>query len=119
MEDTMSTTRQTQELELATEIVSVLPEGCIVRVCSDDRDTIRFAVRAAGMKLREVVLGRASLRKLMNDPAKSVKIDYLQRDLVRTAGRRASYQYPRQIRKAIGRPAAALALGRLALASVL
>jgi hypothetical protein len=119
MEDTMRTSRHTQELHLAHEIVSVLPQGSIVRVCSDDRDAIRFAVRAAGMKLREVVLSRASLRKLIDDPARTVKVEYLQRDLERISARRAAYQYPRLIRKATKRPVAAMAMRTLAMASVL
>lgn len=119
MEDTMSTSRTTQELHVAEEIVSVLPAGSIARVCSDDRDTIRFAVRSAGMKLREVILSRASLRKLIDDPARKVKIDYLQRDLQRSAARRAAFQYPRQIRRMTTKRPAVAAFGSLAFASVL
>lgn len=112
----MRTSRHTQELHVAEEIVSVLPEGSIVRVCSDDRDTIRFAVRSAGLRLREVILSRTSLRKLHIDPLRDVKIEYLQRDLARNAARRASFQYPRQIRKSAKRIAAA-ALRALPIAS--
>lgn len=83
------------EMNVAEEIVSALPEGTVARVCSDDRDTIRYAVRSRDLKLREIVLRRSSLRRLIEDPALAVKIEYLQRDLVRTASRRASFEYPR------------------------
>ena len=84
------------EMNVAEEIVSVLPDGTVARVCSDDRDAIRYAVRSAGHRLREIVLRRSSLRKLIEDPARSVKIEYLQRDLIRSAGERGEYVYPRR-----------------------
>ena len=83
------------EMNVAEEIVSVLPDGSVARVCSDDRDAIRYAVRSADFRLREIILRRSSLRRLIEDPARAVKIEYLQRDLLRTASRRASYEYPR------------------------
>src|SRR4051812_3642125 len=96
-------TNKNDELTVAEAIVSVLPEGSVARVCSDDRDSIKFAVRADGLKLRCVVLRRDSLQRLQGDAASSVKIEYLQRDLLRNAGRRSEFQYPRTIRKAAGR----------------
>lgn len=93
----MNTTRKYDETRLAEEIVSVLPAG-VARACSDDRDAIRFAVRGEGMKLRSIVLNRASLRKLAGDPALAVKIEYLQRDLVASAEQRAEFRYPRLVR---------------------
>src|SRR5438552_19150254 len=99
MEGVMRTTsKNMQELQLAEEIVSVLPGGSFARICSDDRATIRYSVRSEEMKLKEIVLSRASLRKLIEDPARSVKVDYLRRDLERSSRRRDAYQYPRQIR---------------------
>ncbi|HEX7809737.1 MAG TPA: hypothetical protein VF608_13465, partial [Thermoanaerobaculia bacterium] len=47
------------------------------------------------MKLTTIVLSRRSLRKLADDPARDVKIEYLQRDLLQTAGLRAEFRYPR------------------------
>ena len=82
------------ETRIAEMIVSVLPEG-VVRACSPDRETIRYSVRAEGMKLRTIVLKRASLRKLAKDPARGIKIEYLQRDIVASATRRNEYRYPR------------------------
>lgn len=83
------------ELRVAEEIVSVLPAGSFMRCCSDERDAVRYAVRFAGLKLKSVVLSRASLRRLIDDPARAVKIEYLQRDLLRSASRRGEFSYPR------------------------
>ena len=93
-------TTGTQELRIAEEIVSVLPAGTFMRVCSDERETIRYAVRAGGMKIQTVALSRASLRKLANDPARPVKIEYLQRELLEAVEHRGEFRYPRTIRRA-------------------
>ena len=115
----MSTGKTSKEVQLAERIVSVLPAGSAMRICSDDRDTIRFAVRAAELKLRQVVLSRASLRRLLEDPAGAVKIEYLQRDLGRSARRRAEYRYPREIRRVLRTKAGAAPRALAALASAL
>lgn len=81
------------ETRIAEEIVSVLPEG-VVRALSTDRRSIRFAVRAEGLKLRTIVLNRASLRRLIDDPLRAVKMEYLQRDLLASVNR-AEFRYPR------------------------
>lgn len=65
-----------------------------VRVCSSDRDSVRFAVSSPDWKLRSVVLGRAALRRLLTDPAALVKIEYLRRELLEAATRRKEYAYP-------------------------
>src|ERR1019366_5600313 len=85
----------TDETKLAEAIVGIL-DADAVRVCSDDRDSIRFAVRSAGMKLRSIVLRRWALRRLLSDPAGPVKIEYHQRELRRAAGQRVEYIYPRK-----------------------
>ena len=84
------------ETSIAEEIVSVLPAG-VARQFSSERETIRYAVRAEGMKLRTIVLSRESLRKLAEDPAVAVKIEYLQRDLLATAEQRGEFRYPRPV----------------------
>ena len=116
-------TGKTHELRVAEEIVSVLPAGSFMRVCEDARDAIRFAVRSADLKLRSVVLYRASLRRLLSDPARAVKIEYLQRDLVGSAKRRGEFRYPRLssfTRSLPGRAtAAAKAMGLTALLSAM
>lgn len=83
------------EIRLAEEIVSVLPTG-VAREFSSERNTIRYAVRGEGMKLRTIVLNRSSLRKLMADTARDVKVEYLQREILAAAPARSEYRYPRQ-----------------------
>lgn len=91
----MSTAIKTMdETKLADEIVGVL-DARAVRVCSDDRENVRYAVRGA-MKLHTVVLGRHALRRLLHDRDGAVKIEYLQRDLLRCAAERGEYVYPRR-----------------------
>jgi hypothetical protein len=104
------------ETRLAEEIVGVLPEGAI-RVCSGDRETIRFCVRSGESKLQSVVLRRASLRNLLNDPGLAVKVEYLQRDLLRNAGTRSEFRYPRPRVAPKSGDSLAAALTRLAAAS--
>lgn len=91
----MSTMRKVDETRIAEEIVSVLPAGTVVRICSDDRESILYAVRAEDCRLQRVVLSRKSLQRLAADPAYDVKVEYLQRELVRAAGQRAEFRYPR------------------------
>jgi hypothetical protein len=112
-------TKDAQDLKVAEEILSVLPEGSVMRVCSDDRETLRYAVRAAGFKLRHVTLSRSSLRRLADDPQSNVKIDYLRRDLVRSAKRRDAFQYPRQIKRASKAATAGIVVRPWVLASVM
>ena len=91
----MSTAIKTMdEIKLAEEIVSVL-DARAVRVCSDDRENLRYAIRG-DMKLRAIVLGRAALRRLLHDRDGAVKIEYLQRDLLRYANERGEYIFPRR-----------------------
>jgi hypothetical protein len=82
------------ETKLADEIVSVL-DARAVRVCSDDRETVRYAIRG-DMRLRSIVLGRHALRRLLHDRDGAVKIEYLQRDLLRCAAERGEYVFPRR-----------------------
>ncbi len=95
------------ETRMAEEIVSILPAG-VAREFSAERDAIRYAVRADGMRLRTIVLNRASLRRLIDDPARDVKVEYLQRDLMESAARRSEFRYPRpllhMVRKAFTLP---------------
>lgn len=99
----MSTIKRYDEAKLAEEIVSVLPVG-VARACSDDRESICFAVRGEGIKLRSIVLSRASLRRLADDPAREVKIEYLRRDLLHFAEQRAEFRYPRLVRPVSSKP---------------
>lgn len=91
---TTTPTKKYDETRLAEEIVSVLPAG-IARALSDDRESLRFSVRAREFRLRSIVFCRASLRRLLTDPLRAIKVEYLQRDLLRTAGKRGEFVYPR------------------------
>jgi len=82
------------ESRIAEEIVSVLPAD-IVRACSPEKHTIRYSVRADGMKLKTIVLSRESLSRLLDDPDRNIKIEYLRRDLLASADRRNEFRYPR------------------------
>lgn len=84
------------ETRMAEEIISILPAG-VARQFSAERDVIRYAVRADGLRLRTIVLNRASLRRLIDDPARDVKVEYLQRDLMDSAARRSEFRYPRPL----------------------
>jgi hypothetical protein len=105
--------KKTDETKLAEEIVGAL-DADAMRVCSDDRDSIRFAIRSAGMKLRSIVLRRWALRRLLSDPAGPVKIEYLQRELRSAACQRIEYAYPRKsvVRKDLPKTFAPLAQAR-------
>ena len=81
------------ECRIAEEIVSVLPAD-VVRACSPEKHTIRYSVRADGMKLKTIVFSRESLRRLLDDPDQAVKVEYLQRDLLASAAR-GEFRYPR------------------------
>jgi hypothetical protein len=87
-------TKSYDETLIAEEIVSVLPAG-VARALTTDRETIRYSVRAEGLKLRTIVFIRESLRRLIADPVREVKVEYLQRELVRNAGSRGEFRYPR------------------------
>ena len=89
-----TTTKKMDEAKLADEIVGVL-DPAVVRVCSEVRDAIRYAVRGKSLKLRSILLRRDALRRLLTDPARSVKIEYLKRDLLRAAMQRLEFRYPR------------------------
>ena len=91
---TTETTKKYDESRIADEIMSVLPAG-IARAVSDDRGSLRFSVRSAGLKLRTIVFCRESLRRLVTDPLRAIKVEYLQRDLLRSAEKRAEFRYPR------------------------
>ena len=84
------------ETGMAEEIINVLPAG-VARELSPERDAIRYAVRADNLALRTIVLSRTSLRRLIEDPAREVKVEYLQRDLLRAAGKRNEFRYPRPV----------------------
>lgn len=92
----MNTSQGTaEETRIAQEIMSALPADSFARVCSDDRESVRFTVSSDLLELRSVIFSRESLRRLLADPDRAVKIDYLQRDLLSSAIRRNEFRYPR------------------------
>ena len=66
-----TTIRNLDEARLAAEIVAVLQPAAL-RVCSDDRYTIRYAVRGNSLKLRAIVLDRIAHGELPPDSANAV-----------------------------------------------
>jgi hypothetical protein len=87
------------EAKLAAEIVSVLqPEA--LRACSRE-DVICYAVRGDSLKLRTIIFDRSALGRLLKTRDGAVKIEYLKRDLLRSAMTRIEYRYPRI---GVGRP---------------
>lgn len=85
-------------MRLAREIVAVIPEEFLV-LEGDDAEEIRFRVRGSkgSWKVRTIVFGRESLERLDRDPLRSVKVEYLQRELLRVAPRRQLWGYPRAL----------------------
>ena len=82
------------EAKLAAEIVSVLQPAAL-RACSQERDVIRYAVRGDSLKLRTIIFDRSALGRLLQTRDGNVKIEYLKRDLLRSACCRLEYRYPR------------------------
>ena len=80
---------------VAAAIVGVLSSVALRVECGNDRAAICYAVRSRSLRLRSIVLNRAALRRLVTAANGPVKIEYLKRDLLRTALHRAEYRYPR------------------------
>lgn len=85
---------------LAEAIVNVLSAVPQRVECGGNRGDICYEVRSRSLKLRSIVLNRASLRRLLSATNGVVKIEYLKRDLLRMASRRAEYRYPNRARRA-------------------
>lgn len=85
---------------VAASIVGVLSPVAVPVDCVSGCDAICFAVRSRSFRLRSIVLSRGSLRRLLTATNGVVKIEYLKRDLLRSAVNRAEYRYPRRRRQA-------------------
>jgi len=92
----MSTETMTAEVSLADELVRSLPNLPAAEIVGEDSHSVRFRVRQAGWKLATIVFSKRALRKLLNDPTRDVKVEYLRRDILSSALRRVSYSYPRR-----------------------
>lgn len=91
------------EIRLALDILEPLTKGAIAELLGEDDDTLRFRIpRRIDWRLRVVVLSKRALRNLATDPAMEVKIEYLRRDMQRTAPHRAEYRYPHTSRLVSG-----------------
>ncbi len=88
-------TAESSETAIAEEIVSVLKFAAL-RFRSPADAAISYTVRDPSMKLRSIVLDRGSLRRLLLDPDRAVKVEYLKRDLLRNAELLTVYRYPRR-----------------------
>ena len=86
----------TDEMELVRELIApISSEGAAERV-HESEDVISVSVRRmSGWKLRCIVFSREALQKLLSDPLRAVKVDYLKRDLLRSVSRREEFRYPR------------------------
>ena len=89
-----------EEMTLAREVVRFLLGRRIDESQVADEETISFSVdRRPGWRLASIIFSRSALRKLVADPEKAVKLEYIRRDLVRTASSREEYRYPRSLRR--------------------
>jgi hypothetical protein len=93
--------RISSEQEIAQAVLSALPAGA-ARLVRDDGESLRYSVNAPDLKLNSVVFRKESLRALQSDPAREVKLEYLARDIARSARRRTDYSYPRTSRITFG-----------------
>jgi hypothetical protein len=86
--------KRSREAAVAEKIVSVLGFTAL-RAYSEWGDAIRYTVRGSGLKLRSIILSRESLNRLLRDPKRAVKVEYLRRELLRRAVHAVEYRYPR------------------------
>lgn len=65
---------------------------------SEDEKTFRIRLKKApGWKLVSIVFSKRALRKLLSDPHRDIKLEYLRRDITRQARWRREYRYPHQL----------------------
>lgn len=86
-------TETTLEMELAETLLQPLLD----QSWTEDAETIRFRIRKPGWKLSSIIFSKRALRKLVSDPHREVKLEYLRRDIARQAGSRREYRYPHQL----------------------
>ena len=84
------------EARLADELIgSLAPESVEIR---DRGEAIEFRLRKRGWKLGQVLLSKFSLRKMAGERDGRVKLEYLRRDIERSAVTRRRYSFPRNLR---------------------
>ena len=86
--------RVTPERQLVQRIVAALSPARI-GIERETAGAIDLSVARDGWMLARITLGRSALARLQSDPAREVKLEYLIRDILRTAPKRARWAYPR------------------------
>ena len=87
-------------LDVAARIMEVLPFDRI-ELEEEDDETLRYTVFDPSWTLTSVVFLKKSLRRLASDPHRSIKIEYLRRDLLWSTTGRRSFVYPSALRAAL------------------
>ena len=88
---------RSRDIALAREILSEFGDDSII-LEEVDEALIRFRLDAgANQTLEHVIFARPCLQKLAADPVRNVKIEYLQRDIERSATHRHTYAYPHSL----------------------
>jgi hypothetical protein len=91
---TQETTETTQEMKVAEKVLEPLEH----EHWSEDDKFIRIRIRKGpGSRLASVIFSKLALRRLISDPNRDVKVEYLRRDIARQARWRREYRYPRQL----------------------
>jgi hypothetical protein len=86
------------EIELASLLLRSMGKAADGATVMEDDATVQFRLPdRPGRKLASVIFGKASLRKLLSDPAGAVKLDYLKRDLQRAMMERRVFRFPHTI----------------------
>lgn len=86
------------EYEVADELVRSIEPGVKAVSVQGDGETIRIRLQGAkGWTLDRLVFSREGLRKLDADPDRSIKMEYLRRDILRSGPTRREYRYPRTL----------------------
>ncbi len=86
---------ESADMRVAEQLLRLLP-GVTAEMFEDDQ-TIRIRLRKPGWKLASIVLWKSALAKLQKDPMRSVKIEYLGRDIRRVGASAVRYQFPRRL----------------------
>ncbi len=94
---TRSRSTQDEPIRMMEEILSILRERNLQLVHADD-GIISFRLHEEGWKLKSLTFSVPCLKTLARDPQREIKIEYLQRDILRAAARRTTYTYPHSLR---------------------
>ena len=85
--------RMSEEMAVAEQLLKRLAPETGELLCEDEA-VIAFQLRKRGWRLSRLVLSRRSLRKLATDPLRLIKLDWLTRDIERTAPQKKAYVFP-------------------------